>query len=84
MASPLFAALLSFFVPGLGQFYCGRFLRGIFVFIAFGITSTVAVSIATLLVWTLIIPVIMGIFCLLIWLWNILDAYSLAKRTVTY
>ncbi len=28
--NPGFAAVLSFFVPGVGQFYNGKFLRGLF------------------------------------------------------
>jgi TM2 domain-containing membrane protein YozV len=30
LPSPGVAAVLSFFIPGLGQFYNGKFLRGIF------------------------------------------------------
>lgn len=33
MADPLLAAVLSFVVPGLGQVYNGRFLRGAAVFL---------------------------------------------------
>lgn len=30
MSKPGIAAVLSFFIPGLGQFYNGKFLRGLF------------------------------------------------------
>jgi hypothetical protein len=32
---PLLAAILSFFIPGLGQLYDGKFLRGLMVFIVY-------------------------------------------------
>ena len=51
-------ALLSFFIPGLGQIVKGQVLKGIAFF--FG----------TLIGFTLIIP---GI---IIWIWNISDAYN--------
>ena len=66
MANSLLAAILSFFIPGLGQFYCGHFLRGLFVFIMFSI-------LAFFLGWTLIIP-------FLFWIWNLYDAITLADR----
>ena len=52
-------ALLSFFLPGLGQIIKGQVVKGIFVFIGVGIG--------------LIFLVIPGI---LIWIWQIKDAYS--------
>ncbi len=84
MASSILAAIFSLFIPGLGQFYCGRFLRGICVFVGVSILSSICVFIATVLVWTLIIPLVIGLFLLAVWIWNIWDAYSLASRTVTY
>lgn len=37
MASAILAAILSFFIPGLGQFYTGQFLKavGLFVLVMF-------------------------------------------------
>jgi TM2 domain-containing membrane protein YozV len=52
-------ALLSFFIPGLGQLIKGQVIKGIFVFIA------VMIGIALL--------VIPGI---IIWIWQIGDAYN--------
>lgn len=34
MANAILAAILSFFIPGLGQAYAGDIKRGIFVFLA--------------------------------------------------
>lgn len=33
MASPILAAILSFFIPGLGQFYAGDLTKGILFFV---------------------------------------------------
>lgn len=53
-----FPAILSFFIPGLGQIIQGRILRAILMWIIL-----IALS------WTIIVPII-------VWLWNIYDAYS--------
>jgi len=74
MASPLLAAILSFFIPGLGQFYAGHFFRGVFVFI--GAIILFVISAAT---------IILGIIYFIYWVWNIVDAYQLAtKPTVPF
>ena len=52
-------ALLSFFIPGLGQIIKGQFGKGIFSFIGVGIG--------------LVILVIPGV---IIWIWQIVDAYN--------
>lgn len=54
-------ALLSFFIPGLGQIVKGEVGKGIFIFIGVGIGSL------------LIIP---GV---IIWVWQIADAYNSNK-----
>jgi hypothetical protein len=84
MASAILAMILSFFVPGLGQFYCGNLLRGICVFLAVFIVYLTAGVIAMVFVWTIIVPFIMVLVCLLADVLNMLDAYSLAQRTVTH
>jgi hypothetical protein len=84
MASAILAMILSFFVPGLGQFYCGSLLRGICVFLAVSIVGLAAGAISFLLALTLIVPLIMTLVCLLVWVWNIYDAYTLAMRTAAY
>jgi len=65
MASPLIAAILSFLIPGLGQFYAGHLLRGIGLFIL-----AVIVVIFTAFIGGLLIAVVAAI-----------DAYSLAAKT---
>jgi TM2 domain-containing membrane protein YozV len=66
--NPLFAALLSFFLSGLGQVYNGQFGKGIMYF-------------AIAIICGLLINVVIGLVLAPIW-WiiNILDAYSTAKR----
>jgi len=86
MASPILAAILSFFIPGLGQFYAGHFLRGVGVFVislilgavgAVGIFGLIIGSIIILIL-TLILPLVAFIF----WIWNIYDAYQLAAKPI--
>ena len=55
-------ALVSFFIPGLGQIIKGQILKGILIWIGGGL-------LCFLLWWTFIIPFI-------IWAWNVYDAYN--------
>ena len=55
-------ALISFFIPGLGQLIKGQILKGILIWIIGGIA-------AFLLWWTIIVPFV-------IWAWNVYDAYN--------
>ena len=55
-------AILSFFIPGLGQLIKGHFLKAFVIWILSGI-------IGYFLLWTVIIP-------LGFWIWNIYDAYN--------
>jgi len=80
MASQILAAIFSFFIPGLGQFYAGSFLRGLLVFLFSIILSSVIVSLSLFLLITIIAPIILGLFTLVFWIWNIIDAYQLAGR----
>lgn len=41
MANPILAAILSFFIPGLGQFYAGDLTKGIVMFVICVIISLV-------------------------------------------
>jgi TM2 domain-containing membrane protein YozV len=59
--SPGLAAVMSLFIPGLGQLYCGRMMRAIAFFIGTVVT----------------VPFFIGLG---VWLWNIIDAYNVAKR----
>ncbi|PKV75301.1 hypothetical protein [Pontibacter ramchanderi] len=55
-------ALISFFIPGLGQLIKGHVLKGIFIWIFGGILTF-------FFWWTFIIPFIL-------WAWNVYDAYN--------
>ncbi|MDI6719996.1 MAG: hypothetical protein QMD46_10340 [Methanomicrobiales archaeon] len=68
MASPFIALALSFFIPGLGQFYTGQLLKAALLFAAavvFGALSTFVIGIP---------------FFVLIWLYSMYDAFTAAKR----
>ncbi len=67
MASPLLALVLSFFVPGLGQFYTGQFLKAVVLFVL----AAVFAFLSTLLIG---IP-----FYIIIWLFSMYDAYTAAQ-----
>ena len=74
---PLVAGLLSLFIPGLGQIYCRERYRAVAVFISAIVTLGIAFW-YNLTAWYLA-PVV-------VWLWNIWDAASLAKgrqRSIT-
>ena len=70
--NPGIAALLSI-IPGLGQIYAGRIVRGL-LFLFFGIP--VAAILAALFWWTIVALFLPLIF----WIWNIFDAYSLCMQ----
>ncbi|MDR2944611.1 MAG: hypothetical protein LBU81_05990 [Methanosarcinales archaeon] len=74
MANAFLAIILSFFIFGLGQFYCGSFLRGLLIFIGAVVVGSLA----------LFIPLIGWILFLIYWIWNMWDAYSLANTTGRY
>ena len=68
MASPLVAVILSFFIPGLGQFYTGQLVKAVLLFIGaviFGFLSTILIGIP---------------FYLIIWLYSMYDAYTVANK----
>ena len=68
MASPLLAVVLSFFIPGLGQFYTGQLLKAVLLFVlavVFGALSTVLIGIP---------------FYLVVWLYSMYDAYTAAQK----
>ena len=66
--NPGIAAVLSFFITGLGQIYNGQILKGILCasayFICWGLTTI-------LVGWVLLAP---------LWIWGIFDAYKTAER----
>jgi TM2 domain-containing membrane protein YozV len=68
MASPFLALVLSFFIPGLGQFYTGQFLKGVALFVlavVFGGLSSMLIGIP---------------FYLIVWAYSMYDAYTAAKK----
>jgi TM2 domain-containing membrane protein YozV len=81
--SPILAAVLSLFIPGLGQIYNGDLIKGL-AFIVIGI-------ILALLAFVLVIPAMMAsallvlvlllsIPYLVFWAYNIYDAYTTADK----
>ncbi|MGD0689350.1 MAG: hypothetical protein ABSA50_06220 [Candidatus Bathyarchaeia archaeon] len=82
---PPVAAVLSLLVPGLGQMYAGRPERGASILVAGIIVGTLA------LIWqTLFISfrstggffpyrLALTIYALVFWIWQVIDAYKLAK-----
>ncbi|MDD3621445.1 MAG: hypothetical protein PHQ81_03470 [Methanofollis sp.] len=67
MASPILALILSFLIPGLGQFYTGQFLKAIGLFVLAVIS-------------TLLMALLIGIpLYLVIWIYGMYDAYHAAK-----
>lgn len=67
MASPILAVILSFFIPGLGQFYTGQFLKAIALFllaVIFALLSTVVIGIPLYII---------------VWLYSMYDAYIAAN-----
>jgi TM2 domain-containing membrane protein YozV len=68
MASPFIAVVLSFLIPGLGQFYTGQLLKAIVLVIAaviFGFLSLTFIGIP---------------FYLVVWIYSMIDAYNAAKN----
>src|SRR6266446_9571509 len=66
--SPGLAAVLSFFICGLGQIYNGQIFKGISMIIAYGIS-------------VLLIFAIIGLITTpILWIWGMVDAYRTACR----
>jgi len=83
MASSILAAILSFFIPGLGQFYSGHFLRGVLIFIISLLLGAASAGLGAILMITLVVPIVLALIALVFWIWNIIDAWQLASRTTT-
>ncbi|MCZ7355680.1 MAG: hypothetical protein O8C66_03360 [Candidatus Methanoperedens sp.] len=73
------AAFLSFLIPGIGQIYCGRGGRGIVIFV-------LNIFLVYVFVYGVVTdpnsdePAILFLLLLLVWIWNIYDAYKLVKE----
>ena len=68
MKNPGVAAVLSFFICGLGQIYNGQIFKGIVVIICYALSW----ALTYVLIGWLIVPVL--------WIWGIYDAYKNAER----
>jgi phosphonate transport system permease protein len=68
--SPALASVFSALIPGLGQVYCGERMRGLILLVA-------VVVLSALIRWRETDLLYGGI--IILWLWNIWDAYNLAK-----
>ena len=92
--SPILAALFSLFVPGLGQIYAGKSERGAAILIAIiivGSLNAIWLSLynisdpnASNAAWTYSLPRILhdifGIYGIVFWIWQVVDAYQIVKK----
>ena len=91
--NPYLAGFLSLLVPGLGQFYTGRGVRGAAILLAViivGNLNTIWLSLNALsspdphTFWTHSLPRILhdlfAVYGILFWLWQVVDAYQRAKE----
>ncbi|MBN1195270.1 MAG: hypothetical protein JXA08_08010 [Methanomicrobiaceae archaeon] len=69
MASPLIALVLSFFIPGLGQFYTGQLLKAVALFV-------LAILFAALSTMIIGIPLY-----IIVWLYSMYDGYTVASES---
>ncbi|MCL2143100.1 MAG: hypothetical protein FWH44_02430 [Methanomassiliicoccaceae archaeon] len=75
------AALLSLLWGGAGQIYVGKLVRGLAIMAAYFVILLIGVPIlflgglGTAVVWI----ILCGILYFVLWIWNIFDAYNLAK-----
>jgi TM2 domain-containing membrane protein YozV len=68
MKSPGLAAVLSFFVPGLGQIYNGQIAKGLCLFVLYSLGWFLA-------------GIVVGFFLLIpVWIYAIYDGYRRAER----
>jgi len=88
------AGFLSLIIPGLGQIYCGEGNKGAAILIAAIIVGNlniiflpvfVAANPNPEIVWAYWIPRIghdvMSVWSVVFWIWAVVDAYSLAKKS---
>lgn len=68
MKNPGVAAVLSFFICGLGQIYNGQIMKGIIFIICYGI----AWALTLIVIGFLVVPVL--------WIWGMYDAYRTAEK----
>jgi len=68
MKNPGVAAVLSFFICGLGQIYNGQIMKGLIMMICYFIA------------WLLTYILIGFLIAPLLWIWGMYDAYRTAER----
>ncbi|HMK54028.1 MAG TPA: hypothetical protein VK444_04520 [Methanobacteriaceae archaeon] len=71
MANPLIAAVISFFLPGIGSVYAGKTMMGIVIFI---------IAIILAIAYTMVNFYIIILY-IIVWLYGMYDAYTTAKAT---
>jgi TM2 domain-containing membrane protein YozV len=78
------AALLAFFLPGIGHIYVGRIASGLVILAAYYILMILAIVSFSLGFFTLgvgfIFAILLGIGILAVWAWQLFNAYKLAKQ----
>ncbi|NIW43033.1 MAG: hypothetical protein GWN27_21580 [candidate division Zixibacteria bacterium] len=93
--NPLVAGLLSLFIPGLGQMYCGVKNRGAAILAAAIIIGNLNIIFLPIFVaadpdpnviWAYWIPRVghdvMSLWSIVFWLWAIIDAYQIARGAI--
>ncbi|MBQ3717991.1 MAG: hypothetical protein II893_01125 [Methanomicrobium sp.] len=85
MASAILAVILSFFIPGLGQFYTGQFLKAVGLFVLtmfFGHASYTLYVTGTYLSYSLGrgFAFLAFLIYLFLWVYGMYDAYCSAKN----
>jgi len=92
--NPVLAGFLSLIIPGLGQIYCGEGNKGAAILTAAIIVGNLNIIFLPVfvtanpnseIVWAYWIPRIghdvMSVWSVVFWIWAVVDAYSLAKKS---
>lgn len=77
IVNPTSAAALSLFMPGVGQFYNRELWKGTTFLIAI---SVLLVTSVVLIVKHISSGMIVGVLWLILWIYNVYDAYRCAKK----
>jgi len=84
---PLIAALMAVALPGFGQLYNGQFNRAIWFYLIFLIIAVPVTMIAALYLPAALTVGVLAISVLLtlgVWLWGVIDAWRVARRSNPY
>lgn len=84
---PLIAALMSAALPGFGQLYNGQLNRAIWFFLAFCVLAIPLVTVIALFLPAALTAGVLACGLLLalgVWIWGIIDAWRVARRTQGY